>query len=180
MRFRLRYLLAALPVLIVGVLLVGLIYVWLTGVPWRVGGAPTQPIAFPHTVHVTGMKLDCRFCHRGAENGPNAWVPSVELCMGCHSTITAAPNSRAAGEIAKVRQAWTTQQTIQWTRVHQMPDHVRFTHQPHLQRGFDCSTCHGDVARMQVVSQVRSLRMGDCLSCHRQNGGTTDCFKCHH
>ena len=180
MRFRLRYLFVALPVLIVGVALVALVVIWLDGVPWRVGGAPTQPIAFQHTVHVTGLQLDCQFCHRGAATGPNSWVPSVELCMGCHSTVTAAANSPEAPEIAKVRQAWATQQPIQWMMVTQLPDHVHFVHQPHIQAGFDCSVCHGNVGQMQVVSQVRSLRMGDCIACHRQNGATTDCFKCHY
>jgi Cytochrome c7 and related cytochrome c len=180
MRFRLRYLIAALPVLIIGVVVVALIVLWLRGVPWRVSGA-SQPVAFPHPVHISAAQLQCQYCHRGAENGPNAWVPSVELCMGCHSTIvTKDPNSRAGQEIAKVRNAWATNQPIEWTKIHQMPNHVHFTHQPHIQKGFDCSVCHGDVAKMTEVSQVRSLRMGDCIACHRANGGTTDCFKCHY
>ncbi len=179
MRFRFRYLLAALPVLIVGVVLIAAVVIWLQGVPWRVGGAPGQPIAFQHNVHVTGLQLQCQFCHRDVEIGPNAWVPSVELCMGCHSTVTA-PTSAQAGEIAKLRAAWTNQQTIQWNKIYQMPNHVHFTHQPHIQRGFDCSVCHGDVKTMQTITQVRSLRMGDCIACHRQYGATTDCFKCHY
>ena len=180
MRFRFRYLLAALPVLVIGVGLVALVAVWLLGVPWRVGGAPAQPISFPHSVHATGLQLDCTYCHRGASTGPNAWVPSIEVCMGCHGSITGAAGRPGAAEIAKVRAAWEQQQTIEWVRVHQVPDHVRFTHEAHIQRGFDCATCHGNVAQMTVVSQVRSLRMGDCVECHRQNGGTTDCFKCHY
>jgi Cytochrome c7 and related cytochrome c len=179
MRPRLGYLVAALPVVVFGAVLVYLIVIWLTGLPWRVGGTPAQPIQFQHNVHVSGLQLQCQYCHRNVESGPNAWVPSVELCMDCHSTVTA-PNSAMAGEIAKLRGAWSTQQPIQWVKVHQMPNHVHFTHQPHIQRGFDCSVCHGDVKSMTVISQVRSLRMGDCVECHRQNGGTTDCFKCHY
>ncbi len=179
MRFRFRYLLAALPVLIIGVVAIALIVIWLQGVPWRVGGTPAQPIAFQHNLHAGGLQLQCQFCHRDAEIGPNAWVPSVELCMGCHSTVTA-PNSSRAGDIAMLRNAWATNTTIQWVKVHQMPNHVHFTHQPHIQRGFDCSVCHGDVKSMAAISQVRSLRMGDCISCHRANGATTDCFKCHY
>ena len=31
---------------------------------------PTQPIAFPHTVHVQDLELDCTFCHR-----TSPWAP---------------------------------------------------------------------------------------------------------
>jgi hypothetical protein len=61
-----------------------------------------------------------------------------------------------------------------------MPDHVRFTHEPHIQAGVACATCHGDVGTMREVTQTRSLRMGDCVACHRENNAPTDCFKCHY
>ena len=43
-----------------------------------------------------------------------------------------------------------------------------------------CSTCHGDVANMEKVYQVEPLKMGQCVNCHRKNGGPTDCAACHH
>ncbi len=178
-----RYLLAAVPAFVILVVVVALVVLWLFGVPWRVGGAPVQPVAFYHSVHVNTVKLDCLFCHRQADKGPAATVPAVEQCMFCHSVIT---SSGAPGaEIAKVRAAWQNRQPIDWTRVYELPDHVHFVHQPHIARGFACATCHGDVpnlmvGNLNVVYQYRSLRMGDCLTCHRANGGTTDCFKCHY
>ncbi|WP_173380665.1 cytochrome c3 family protein, partial [Nitrolancea hollandica] len=66
---------------------------------------PTQPILFPHSVHVTGLGLDCTFCHRFAtdqalvnvsgattpvkgdfteETWGNAYVPALQQCMFCH------------------------------------------------------------------------------------------------
>ena len=42
-----------------------------------------------------------------------------------------------------------------------------------------CSVCHGDVAAMERVKQVRPLKMGDCVDCHRDNGAPTDCTTCH-
>ena len=43
-----------------------------------------------------------------------------------------------------------------------------------------CSVCHGDVGSMTKVKQVRSLKMGDCVDCHRDNSAPTDCVTCHY
>ena len=43
-----------------------------------------------------------------------------------------------------------------------------------------CSICHGDVGAMVKVKQVRSLKMGDCVDCHRDNNAPTDCATCHY
>jgi nitrate/TMAO reductase-like tetraheme cytochrome c subunit len=43
-----------------------------------------------------------------------------------------------------------------------------------------CAICHGDVGAMLKVKQVRSLKMGDCVDCHRKNTAPTDCTTCHH
>ena len=43
-----------------------------------------------------------------------------------------------------------------------------------------CSTCHGAVAEMTKVKQVRSLKMGDCVDCHREYNAQTDCAICHY
>ena len=43
-----------------------------------------------------------------------------------------------------------------------------------------CNICHGTVSSMTRVRQVRSLKMGDCVDCHRDNGAPTDCTTCHY
>ncbi|MCI0770332.1 MAG: hypothetical protein J4N94_00475 [Chloroflexi bacterium] len=42
-----------------------------------------------------------------------------------------------------------------------------------------CSVCHGNVGGMTKVERVRSLKMGDCVDCHRDNAAPTDCTTCH-
>jgi hypothetical protein len=42
-----------------------------------------------------------------------------------------------------------------------------------------CATCHGDVKAVRQVEQVRTLKMGDCVDCHRANNAPTDCAVCH-
>jgi Cytochrome c7 and related cytochrome c/Class III cytochrome C family len=136
---------------------------------------PAQPIAFDHRVHAQAAGLDCAFCHRTAATGANAGLPDVQLCMSCHATV-----GQGQPEIEKVRMAWNRQQTIDWQLVHRLPDHTRFTHDAHIQAGIACSVCHGDVANMQMVTQVRSLKMADCVACHQQNNAPTECDTCHY
>ena len=154
--------------------------------------APDQPIDFPHTVHAGtveegGIGLDCTFCHRNVEKGAAATVPSVEQCVFCHSKITGT-TAQAEREIAKLTSAWEAGAPINWKRVHRLPDHVEFVHDAHIryfteQLGVEasatCSTCHGDVASMTKVKQVRALKMGDCVDCHREYSAPTDCTICH-
>ena len=87
--------------------------------------------------------------------------------------------TRSAFRHAVVRRSWQQQQPVNWERVHRMPDHVRFLHEAHINAGFDCATCHGDVGNMGQVVQVRPLTMGDCVSCHRANNAPTECATCH-
>lgn len=43
-----------------------------------------------------------------------------------------------------------------------------------------CAICHGKVRAMEKVKQERSLKMGDCVDCHRDNDAPTDCVTCHY
>jgi stress response protein SCP2 len=64
-------------------------------------------------------------------------------------------------------------------KVHDQPDFVYFNHSRHVQRGVDCSTCHGNMAEMVKVKQSKSLNMGFCVDCHRENNAPNDCSTCH-
>ena len=147
--------------------------------------APEQPIAFPHTVHVQDAGIQCEFCHRNVAKGDAATVPAVEQCLFCHKTIVGIDNP----EIDKLLQHAATGEAIDWNRVHRLPDHVQFAHEPHIrfftqERGMAvgavCSICHGDVAAMTKVKQVRGLKMGECVDCHTKQNAPTDCTTCHY
>ena len=148
------------------------------------GDGPTQPIAFPHTTHVTEAGIDCQFCHRTVSTDEAAGIPAVAQCQFCHDfgriDGSASTSDTAQTEIAKLFDEAGNAQAINWVRVHRVPDHVQFVHAPHIQNGISCSTCHGDIGSMEVVEQVRNLKMRDCVDCHRDNNAPTDCTTCHY
>ncbi len=58
---------------------------------------------------------------------------------------------------------------IEWTRIHNLPDHVYFNHAQHVSVGkIECQQCHGKVENMEVLEQHAPLSMGWCINCHRQ------------
>jgi hypothetical protein len=126
------------------------------------GYAPRQPIPFSHELHAGSMRIDCHYCHTGVEISRHAGVPALSVCMNCHSVAAI-----ERPDIERLRQSWTEGRPLAWKRIHRLPDFVFFAHQAHVTAGIDCANCHGDVRRMQVVSQVMSLSMRSCLDCHR-------------
>lgn len=66
-----------------------------------------------------------------------------------------------------VRQSFQTDKSIEWTRVHDLPDFVYFDHSIHVAKGVACVTCHGQVDQMPLTSRANTLRMDWCLDCHR-------------
>ena len=59
---------------------------------------------------------------------------------------------------------------IPWVRIHNLPDHVYFSHKQHVTVGeVECQTCHGPVEKMEVAYQYSPLSMGWCINCHRES-----------
>ncbi len=135
------------------------------------GYAPTQPIAFDHSIHAGQYKIDCQFCHSTASYSKQASVPSVNTCMNCHSYVDAKDkyNGEVSPEIQEVRDAYKNNTPIKWVRIHNLPDHAYFNHSQHVAIGkVECQTCHGPIETMKKVEQHTSLQMGWCINCHRE------------
>ena len=128
------------------------------------GYAPVQPIAFSHEIHAGQYQIDCNYCHTGVTKSKNANIPSVNICMNCHSSI-----KTDSKEIQKLYTAVEKNEPIQWVRVHNLPDLAYFNHSQHVKvGGIACQTCHGAIETMAVVKQENNLTMGWCINCHRE------------
>jgi hypothetical protein len=121
-----------------------------------------QPVPFSHKHHVSGLGIDCRYCHTSVENSSFAGIPPTETCMSCHSQIWS-----DSPMLEPVRASFQTGQALHWTRVHDLPDFVYFDHSIHLGKGVGCATCHGRVDQMPLMLAEHNLLMEWCLDCHR-------------
>jgi hypothetical protein len=126
------------------------------------GVARDQPVPFSHQHHVGGMGLDCRYCHSSVETAAVAGLPPTKTCMNCHAQIWS--DSPA---LEPVRDSFRSGRSLEWVRVHDLPDFVYFDHSAHVNKGVGCTTCHGAVDQMPLMMQNASLQMEWCLECHR-------------
>jgi len=152
---------------------------------------PEQPIYYSHKVHAGVNQISCLYCHGGAEQGKHANIPSVNICMNCHKAITEYKGEKifndegheidGTAQIKKLFEYagfnpakpndWDASQAkpIEWTKIHNLPDHVYFNHSQHTKAGkVQCQTCHGEITAMGEVKQFAELSMGWCVNCHRE------------
>ena len=110
--------------------------------PWvtRQGQRADQPVPFSHKHHVEGLGLQCQYCHVQVEKAAYAGIPPTKTCINCHAQIWT-----NAEYLEPVRQSWATGASIQWIRVHDLPDFVYFSHDIHVNKGIGCASCHGRV-----------------------------------
>jgi hypothetical protein len=121
-----------------------------------------QPIAFDHRIHVTGQRIDCRYCHYSVERSSYAGIPPTSVCVPCHSTAW-----MSSDVFRPVRESVASGQPLRWNRVDALPGFVYFNHAIHVNKGVGCESCHGRVDRMAQVYQSAPLTMGWCMDCHR-------------
>ncbi len=144
------------------------------------GYQPDQPIKFSHKLHAGKYGIECQYCHVGANRGKSAVIPSANICMNCHKQVQEGP-TYGKKEIQKIYDAvgfdpvkkeyieGYEQKPIEWVRIHNLPDHVYFSHAQHVNAGqIECQQCHGEIQEMEVVGQHSSLGMGWCIDCHRE------------
>ena len=139
---------------VLGVLAAYGIWNWLMWIGVYKGYKPEQPIYFSHKIHAGENKIDCQLCHSSAKYGKVSEIPSMNVCMNCHRTISEyngkymEPGKDKAfydGEIQKIyaatgwdpaSQQYTGKtQPVEWVRIHNMPDFVYFDHSQHVVAG---------------------------------------------
>ena len=154
---------------------IGVYYDWET----QKGYHPEQPIKFSHKIHAGDNEIACQYCHFSVEKSRHSGIPTVNICMNCHKGIQEGPTT-GKEEIAKIYAAAgydpstgtydeSKANPIKWIKVHNLPDHVYFSHQQHVVVGKqDCANCHGDVKSMGTIEQKNPLTMKWCIECHRK------------
>jgi hypothetical protein len=131
---------------------------WVSGVRYPI----EQPVPFSHLHHVSGLGLDCRFCHSTVEVAASAGMPPTHTCMTCHAQLWT-----NAAVLEPVRHSFAADVPLHWQRINRLPDYVYFNHSIHVAKGIGCVTCHGRIDEMALTSKEQSLRMSWCIDCHR-------------
>lgn len=157
------------------------------------GYQPIQPIHFSHRIHAGDNQIECKFCHSSARVSKTSGIPSLNVCMNCHKSISEVAESTATeeysksfydGEIAKLYEAvgWDVEsqsytgetEPVKWVRIHNLPDFAYFNHSQHVEvGGIACQTCHGPVEEMEIMYQNAPLTMGWCVNCHQETNVRT-------
>ncbi len=140
----------------------------------------TQPIEFSHKIHIEKGAIPCEFCHIYARRSINSGAPAMASCFGCHGVIQGSdedPQKAAIFQdaIKKVLEYKPKGTSIPWKKIHDVPDFVHFSHKRHIQVGFDCTECHGEIDQYDMLSMqtmITDLSMGWCVECHK-NGRQT-------
>ena len=168
-------------------------YGWMMQVGVDQGYQPIQPIHFSHRIHAGDNQIECKFCHSSARVSKTSGIPSLNVCMNCHKSISEVAEATATeeyskefydGEIAKLydavgwdvtQQAYTGEtEPVKWIRIHNLPDFAYFNHSQHVEvGGIACQTCHGPVEEMEIMYQNAPLTMGWCVNCHRETNVRT-------
>jgi cytochrome c551/c552 len=154
------------------------------------GYQPEQPIFYSHRVHAGINQISCLYCHSNAMDSRHATVPPLNVCMNCHAAIndyTKGPklfreDGSEVDGTAEIQKLYahvgydpktstydpSKATPIEWVKIHNLPDHVFFSHAQHTKAGqVQCQTCHGPITEMDEVKQFATLGMGWCINCHR-------------
>lgn len=132
--------------------------------PWWswIGFTPDQPVLFSHRHHAGELRIDCRYCHASVDRSWFAGMPATQTCLSCHSQIFT-----DTAMLRPVVHSLQENRPLRWQKVTRLPDFVYFDHSIHISRGVACDHCHGDVARLPMEADLRTLDMRHCLDCHR-------------
>lgn len=136
-----------------------------------------QDIQYNHKIHIEEAGLECIDCHLNVATNARASIPNIGICVDCHDDIEVENE-----EERKVADYVTRNVEIPWKQIHQVPDHVYFSHRRHVLLGkIECIECHGDVANMEkpFVMAYAEIDMSWCLDCHEQGKVSEDCSVCH-
>ena len=149
-----------------------------------------QPVQFNHAAHTGGdSKMPCQDCHAIQDDGAFAGVPTLSNCVTCHSEAM----GQTKAELRFVNEHVKKNREPEWLVHSRQPDNAWFPHAAHVKRGgLKCEACHGNQGSSKVNQPLKvnrisgysrqvmdTMRMDDCVACHRRHKLTHSCADCH-
>ncbi|MBM2816976.1 MAG: cytochrome c3 family protein [Ignavibacteria bacterium] len=145
-----------IPAIFIDIILIYDVYVK------NIGYEPAQNASFSHRQHIEKYEIKCMFCHFASEKSDYAALPSTKNCLICHSALR---NESKLLNVVNI--SMDSSIPIRWNRIYRLPDFVKFSHAAHIRSQIDCSTCHGEVDKLDSMRLLKPMNMKWCVDCHR-------------
>jgi len=161
---------------------------------------PSQalPFRFSHRVHLA-EDLDCTDCHdmvTSSMRSRDVNLPLEETCFDCHDTNDgmadpdesdppAACNVCHPGYVADFPEGFDEFDDTRHVQTGPPawdipPPNLKFNHKVHVDNGYACKTCHGEMTDVDLATRDNALpTMGTCLECHDGRKAPDACRTCH-
>ena len=150
-------------------LIIGLSFCCLVGCFFLITEEPviklshSSGLIFSHAAHAE--ELTCLECHKGAKDRAIAGIPGKNSCNECHEE---ADHSRKENEGCYMCHTKPIKKPV-WKKPEIYAD-VIFNHAKHVKSEKDCASCHGDVAKAAILSNVHLPgKEAVCLKCHQKD-----------
>ncbi len=143
---------------------------------------PTQqlPLIFSHASHLR-RGTACAACHPDAASSRSAvdnLIPTEIACRACHPIDRTQPEKVVAGappaRCVACHVGFSPDRPV--ARVYLTPTPLKFAHAAHKQ---PCTSCHGDMTRVDLATRSQLPTMSSCLACHKTGAQERHCADCH-
>lgn len=142
----------------------------------------TIPLRFSHKNHLA-KDIACDSCHQAALTSVSAkdrLLPTEEDCAVCHPIDRADPYKKtsAAPATCATCHVGVPSAAAPGTpapgkdfealvpRVVIPDPNLKFNHKQHLEKQIPCSSCHGDLSKVDLATRAQLPTMAQCLGCH--------------
>ncbi|WP_075858745.1 NapC/NirT family cytochrome c [Carboxydothermus pertinax] len=118
-------------------------------------------------------KTDCMACHRDP-----GLVGLVKVKLGGLKQVAIELSSKPEPEEIKGKADVPNRRCQSCHDLNKLPGPtaITFSHELHAgKKGIQCVTCHGDL----VHGEPKTLKMQNCLDCHKEKSGPVSCESCH-
>ncbi len=139
------------------------------------------PLVFSHKAHLA-RGTTCVACHPAATTSRSAvdnLIPTEAECRACHPIDRNQPQRVVAGappaRCGACHPSWSPDVPIE--RVYLTPPPLKFDHRAHLPAA--CTSCHGDLSRVDLATTQQLPTMASCLACHTGGADEQRCGDCH-
>jgi len=134
---------------------------------------------FSHKHHVVEEEIKCTVCHKDAEKGDKAGMPTFKTCTKCHEGTD---EKKTPNEL-QIRPFFKDEKQPAFTNLTALSAETKFSHKLHAEAKVQCASCHKGMENSKVVTSAVRVTMRNCIACHTQVGvgkGVKDnCALCH-